>query len=478
MAATGGAWAGPFDVRGRLPDQAVVTVGEELPKREGARSAMVDELDGVLAVLDKKGMARLRGCVAGGKPLPLAAGARRMCVIHLGVGDEDKRAVVYVEADGGYLVVEEVEGREGQDGKEVTGALISVPTSSTQTHEPVRGARLSGVKFAVFAAEWPAYRGGWDGAVGDLKPGVVAALSNPKTPGWFVIDGAVFKERILRGLPHKVPGAERVLADETLYVRLPAGHRATLAAGVLVWVHPVERGPLPKVLFDAADELGLIVVGAEVTGNDRPRADRYQLALDGVATVCERYLVDRRRVYISGFSGGGKISTHLWLWFPEVFQGVVPVGALATYEGVPAGPGMVWPMDFAKPAGLMMNQAKGKRCGVMTGPPDFNYQPIVNGIKVIRGDGLNVRLFEYADMAHELPRSERFLEVMRWVDEPYREVRAGEEKAAREALENVRRDGGLKPGSTEWKRALVGVTEVGPWTEAAWEAVEMLGEGR
>jgi hypothetical protein len=210
-------------------------------------------------------------------------------------------------------------------------------------------------------------------------------------------------------------------------------------------------------------------VAAVNTGNSVHRSNRYQLVFDGLATVCERYLVDRRRVYVAGVSGGGKISTHLWACFPDVFTGSVPIVGLATYTSVPAGPGKVWPQDFGKPTPKLFRQIGGHRLGAMTGDEDFNQKPISETAKVLVRDGLEVRVFDYPGMGHTLPTAERFTEAIKWVDEPYTALRDAEEKAASGAFSKVE---GLTGMVRE--EALAEVTRAGPWTDAAWKAATML----
>ena len=66
-------------------------------------------------------------------------------------------------------------------------------------------------------------------------------------------------------------------------------------------------------------------------------------------------------------------------------------------------------------------------------------------------------------------------QALRWVDEPWQQVREQERTQAESLLEaylDARDDPG--PVSDEDRQALREVTEVGPWTQAAWRALELL----
>ncbi len=187
--------------------------------------------------------------------------------------------------------------------------------------------------------------------------------------------------------------------------------------------------------------------------------------------MSERYLVDPRRVYITGVSGGGQISTHLWLCFLDVFTGAIPIVALGSYENIPAGEGKIWPATFSKPVAKLFKLAEGHRCAAMTGGKDMNEKPVNGAAESLKRDGLKVKVYDYPDMGHTVPTAERFTEAVKWVDEPYMAAAAGGGEGG---------GGGVGEGvdasltGTAREAALVEVTRVGPWTAAAWKAVEMM----
>ena len=126
-------------------------------------------------------------------------------------------------------------------------------------------------------------------------------------------------ERFLHGKSTTVPATKRVLDEELMYVRLPRGYSAKRPAGLLIWINAGIDGHIPDVFFPALDELGMVGVGIRKVENERPVADRYQLAFDAFATASKRFHIDPRRVYLTGISGGGRISSILAACFPDYF---------------------------------------------------------------------------------------------------------------------------------------------------------------
>jgi hypothetical protein len=449
------AWAeNPFDVGPKPADHGIVTVDGTLPAESGPTSPMLDQLRGVLARLTKQQLTDLRASAGGsGPPVQVSDEASQICVIHLSQGSNAKKVDIFREPAGPYVALEEL------------------PNGASAGAKP-RGIRLNQDKFAKLLSSWPAYRGDFKLPKTSPKPGEAGELTDV-TPGWFMLDKEIMGERFHGGQPTSLDIPERDLEAEPILVRLPKNYDPRTAYGVIVYIDPGEKASIYEPFHAAADEQGFIIVAAVHTGNGVHRVIRYQLALDGLTNVCERYLVDPRRVYASGVSGGGQITTHLWLCFPEIFTGAIPIVALASYENIPADLGQMWAATISKPIPKLLQLAKAHRCAAMTGGKDFNEKIVQDAVRILARDGFTMKVFDYPDMGHEVPKAERFAEALKWVDEPYRTVRERETKAADEALAKITANPSLTGEAR--KAALVEVTRVGPWTPAAWKAAEMLG---
>jgi hypothetical protein len=457
-AAGGGVRAqGIFDVGSAKAERAVVTIDAELPELDGKagslESPMTRLLRGVLADVQGKGLQEFRTCVPPNPFLGDPSKGERVCVVHLSAAGKTKKVEVVRTGDGNYVAME-LEAAGPRPGR----------------------AELRRDQFAALLWEWPAYRGGF--AEGSLKEprGEVFALEKPYTAGRFVMDQKTLGDRFLNGSKTEVPATDRVLDQETLFCRLPREYDPRHPAGLVVWVDPTTDGHPPAPFAAALDEGNLICVGAAEAGNHRMVSTREQLAFDGMATVMRRYHVDPRRIYITGVSGGGRVSSMMTVCFPDVFAGAVPIVGLACYENVPQGTGMWFPREFAKPKVEFFRLFKTHRMGAMTGQKDFNQIEIQHAADIYRRDGAQVRVFDFPDMGHSLPTAERFKEALAWVDEPWRAKRAEEEGAAKKAMEAYReRFGAKKPEDESARRMLIKVTEAGAWTEEAWGAAGMLG---
>ncbi len=129
-----------------------------------------------------------------------------------------------------------------------------------------KAAKFAPKKFAALAATWPQYRGGFTLPANAPKPGVVAELSKPCTPGWFTINQDLLGERFHGGQHTSLDAPQRDLDSETLLVRLPKGYDPKVACGVVVYVDPGDKASIYPPFHAVADELGLILVACSARG--------------------------------------------------------------------------------------------------------------------------------------------------------------------------------------------------------------------
>ncbi len=449
---------GIFDVGRVRADRAVITIDEKMPELAGKggslESDMTRFLRGVLADMHGKSVDDLRGCAPPNPMLGDPTKGERVCVIHLWAGSDSKALDVVRANDGSFVAVE---------------------LGSPGGH-PAR-AELRRDRFAAELASLPEFRAGFDAPLNDPR-GEVFELPKPYVPGRITLDQKTLGERFLHGTKTNLPAADRVLDEERLYCRLPKGYDPRSPAGLLIWIDPGSSGRTPSPFSAALDEFNIICVGAADAGNNRLVSNREQLAFDGVATASRRFHIDPRRVYVTGVSGGGRVSSMLLACFPDVFTGAVPIVGLATYARVPNGVGQWFPRAYERPGSEMFKRFQSYRTAAITGSKDFNQTEIQHAADIMKRDGVNIRVYDYEHMGHELPTAERFKDALGWVDEPYRETRAKEQEAAKKALDAYTARFGSKPPEDESARKLLlRATEVGPWTDAAWKAVSILGIG-
>ena len=197
------------------------------------------------------------------------------------------------------------------------------------------------------------------------------------------------------------------LEGETFEVYVPAGLGRARAApyGLLVWVSPTPRGGVPdEEMLPVLDAARTIWIGANQAGNPRVRGDRTRLALDAADAVMRAYAVDPDRVYVGGYSGGGRMASSLALLYPEVFSGGLYFMGVDFYRAIPVPhkPGTMWTpwMKAPSPEALARVRARS-RFVFVTGTHDFNRAETLAYRQEYEREGFErVTLIDIPDVGH------------------------------------------------------------------------------
>ena len=95
--------------------------------------------------------------------------------------------------------------------------------------------------------------------------------------------------------------------------------------GLIVWISPQEYGqPAPREWRPELDRRGIIYVAARNSGNTQNLLERrLPLVLHATHNAMRRHRIDPTRVYVGGFSGGGRSALRLAVAYPDLFRGAL-----------------------------------------------------------------------------------------------------------------------------------------------------------
>lgn len=165
------------------------------------------------------------------------------------------------------------------------------------------------------------------------------------------------------------------IAAQSFVVRLPAGYDENTPHGLLVWISPGPSGAAPGAWGAVADRERLIVIGADNSGNNRLIWYRIGLALDALHNARKRYAIDPERIYVSGFSGGGRTASRVAVRYADHFRGGLYCGGVDFYRAtpVPDQRGKTYRANYYPPKGAVLSAArKRSRHVLLAGAKDFN----------------------------------------------------------------------------------------------------------
>lgn len=195
------------------------------------------------------------------------------------------------------------------------------------------------------------------------------------------------------------------LGKEKFQIIVPAAYKHSEKWGVFVWISPGDAPGIPADWEPVLAARKLLFVGAFKSGNPRNVFDRFRLAVAANTGMRERFNVDGRRVYVSGFSGGGRVASMLGVAYADMFSGAMPFMGVNFHEDIPAGGGKTFHASYIPDAEVLAIGKKACRYVLMTGEKDFNRA----GTKAVFEDGYkkdgfaNVIYLEAPGVGHNLP---------------------------------------------------------------------------
>jgi pimeloyl-ACP methyl ester carboxylesterase len=196
---------------------------------------------------------------------------------------------------------------------------------------------------------------------------------------------------------------------ETFRVYLPKAYkrRGKDTWGLMVWMSPDTNGEFSKGWWAVCERYGLIGIGPDEAGNNRPTPLRVALALDAVHGASKKYRVDPERVYAMGFSGGGNVVCWLGYHYPDVFKGVISMAGVNTYAPIPRPdrPGKFWNGSIPKPKPRRFARSQSIRWVLFSGSLDAHPLLQAEGVHTLmKEDGFkHLKLIVAPKLAHTPP---------------------------------------------------------------------------
>ena len=185
-------------------------------------------------------------------------------------------------------------------------------------------------------------------------------------------------------------------------IYVPADSDPGSPAGLLVFISPTESGKMPRRYQPVLDEKNLIWIGANHSGNRVRVARRVSLALLATALADRDYRIDASRVYVSGFSGGGRTASAVAPEYAQIFTGAIYICGVNFWDG-------------RKPKRL--DRVRENRYVFLTGRKDFNRSETRRVHRAYqRADVENVLLLEVPGMDHRMPPVEDLATAISFLD--------------------------------------------------------------
>ena len=174
--------------------------------------------------------------------------------------------------------------------------------------------------------------------------------------------------------------------------------------GLLIYISPSDSGRIPRRWSRLTDSRNLIWVGANQSGNRVQVARRIMFALLATGLIGDRYELDTDRIYLSGFSGGARVSGLAAATYPGMFSGAIYIGG-AEHWGK---------QEFPPNLAAMQNN----RYAFVVGSEDANRRvalKVQSKYNAVGIDHTKVKIIQR--LGHELPDVRHIIDALDFLDD-------------------------------------------------------------
>jgi len=138
------------------------------------------------------------------------------------------------------------------------------------------------------------------------------------------------ERKILNGTSKWMTNSDSSSCNWSVYV--PKGYDSKTPFGLFVYISAGASGNVRGGFQPVLDKHRLIWIGANQSGNKQQTAMRHGLALRAFEEIKKRYRIDPERTYVSGFSGGGRVSSQVMIMNCDIFRGGMPMCGCNPYR--------------------------------------------------------------------------------------------------------------------------------------------------
>lgn len=210
---------------------------------------------------------------------------------------------------------------------------------------------------------------------------------------------------ITKHFGYTVPLPAYTITNELFQLRVPEVTTTNQSLGLLVWISPADDPSIPTDWERVLSKHQLLFISPRKCGNLRHPLDRFRLALDATCNMTRRYRVDRKRIYVGGFSGGARIASMLGVAYGDIFTGTLCFSGVNFYTDVAATNGQYYPATFTPNPGVLLQAKRSGRFVLQSGEHDENRENTqriaTNGFK--KEGFRNVLSLEIPGLSHEMP---------------------------------------------------------------------------
>lgn len=227
------------------------------------------------------------------------------------------------------------------------------------------------------------------------------AQNNNVQTGYFTLSGSL---NSILGEETAKPYTDMIDPDNqiTWEIDVPENYDPANPPGVMVYVSPQNIINIPDGWLEITRNKNLIFIGARESGNKVLVKKRIVMSVLALPLIQSKYNINTSRIYISGFSGGGRVASMVSTRFPHIFDGALYNCGVNFWEEV---------------SDDQLKLIKKHNYVFLTGTEDFNLQDTKSVYAKYKKAGVeNIKLMVIPKMRHSNPNKSRFNKALDFLD--------------------------------------------------------------
>ena len=182
------------------------------------------------------------------------------------------------------------------------------------------------------------------------------------------------------------------------HIYVPETYDLDNPPGVLVYISPTPRGAPPDSWYPVLQQENMIFISANDHGNTAPTNRRIANTLIALKLINTNYTTNSDKKFISGFSGGARVSCLLIESIPNLFKGALLMGGAFKWKGSKTG---------------LNNIIENGQFVFVTGREDHARREVIKTYRQYKKiDQSKVLLIDDRQLGHNLPKAKQFEEAL------------------------------------------------------------------
>lgn len=195
------------------------------------------------------------------------------------------------------------------------------------------------------------------------------------------------------------------IIDESYNFYIPKKIKENSKIPLFVYIHASDEFKINREWKSFCKKNNVAMVAPQNVGNQQSNYRRIGVAILGLQKIISTYPIDKDRLYIMGYSGGGRVAAMSCFYHPEIFVGCLGICGINFHKKVEfkkiESPDDYGYFNFSGPRFQKVKDSI--KFAIITGNKDFRYDYLKEIAESgFKKNGFKIKLFDIPAFEHQL----------------------------------------------------------------------------